>query len=274
MKEFRRAYNTARAVIIIHWDWFCLWPEPAPQEVYPLNSCFSDIEIEELAEGLIRQYLGQQREIPLWVDIEGFLTSYLGLPLKYRSFAEDDCSKIGFISDGVTPLRVMNGHRPIREVFPKGTVVLEKWLLTHGEEGRRRFTVAHEAGHYIMDRTVTMASFHREYDRERIYSPQELKELLSFRETRVDRLAAALLMPRYMVQAVLKSFGVSRLIPIYGCNLLRLEDKLLVQKMSGAMGVSYTAFLIRLKELNLLKRHDISEYIASEIGLGNGVMAL
>ena len=239
-----------------------------------MNSCFTDIEIEELAEGLIRQFLGRQREIPLWVDIENFLTGYLKLPLKYRSFAEDDCSKIGFISDGITPLRVMDGKRPIREVFPKGTVVLEKHLLNRGEEGRKRFTVAHEAGHYIMDRTVAMASFRREYGRERAYTPGEYRELLSFREARVDRLAAALLMPGFMVRAVLGCFGVSGLIPIYGSNLLRLEDKLLVQKMADVMGVSYTAFFIRLKELGLLIRHDISEYIVREIGLGSEVAVL
>lgn len=239
-----------------------------------MNSSFTNMEIEELAEGMIRQYLGQQKEVPMRVDIEGFLTGFLKLPLRFRSFAEDDFSKIGFISDGITPLRVIEGHQPIQEVFPKGTVVLEKCLQSQKEEGRRRFTIAHEAGHYIMDRTVTLASFHREYDRERTYSPQELKELLSFRESRVDRLAAALLMPRFMVQEVLKRFDVSSLIPIYGSHLLRLEDKLLVQKMAGAMGVSYTAFLIRLKELGLLTRHDISEYIIGEIGLGEEMMAL
>lgn len=237
-------------------------------------SCFTDNEIEELAEGLIRQFLGQRRSIPQRVDIEGFLTGFLKLPLKYRSFAEEDYNRIGFISDGITPLRVMEGHRPIREIFPKGTVVLEKYLLNRGEEGRRRFTVAHEAGHYIMDRTVAMASFHREYDREQVYSPSEYRELLNFREARVDRLAAALLMPCFMVRAVLEHFNVSSLIPIYGSNLLRMEDKLLVQKMAAAMGVSYTAFLIRLKELHLLARHDVSEYIVCEIGLGNEAVAI
>lgn len=239
-----------------------------------MNSYFSNNEIEELAEGMIRQFLGRQREVPLWVDIEGFLTGYLRLPLKYRSFAEDDSGKIGFISDGITPLRVMEGHQLMRERFPKGTVVLEKYLQNRNEDGRRRFTLAHEAGHYIMDRTVASASFRQEYDFERDYSPQELKEVLSFREARVDRLAAALLMPRFMVHEVMKRFAVPGLIPIYGNNLLRLEDKLLVQKMAGAMGVSYTAFLIRLKELGLLARHDVSEYIASELGLGNEATAI
>lgn len=123
-----------------------------------------------------------------------------------------------------------------------------------------------------MDRTASAASFHREYDRERSYSPQELRELLSFREAQVDRMGAALLMPRFMVLNVLEKFAGAVRLSVYGDCLLRLEDKLLVQRMADAMGVSYTAFLIRLKELNLLERREVSEYITREIGLGNGGM--
>ena len=58
-------------------------------------------EIDELGEGLIRQYLGAEADISHCVDIEGFVTEFLGLPLFYRSFAEKDSDKIGFISDGI-----------------------------------------------------------------------------------------------------------------------------------------------------------------------------
>lgn len=208
------------------------------------------------------------------MDMEGSLTVYLKLPLKYRSFAEEGSGKIGFISDGITPLRVMEQGRAIREIFPKGTVVLEKYLQNRGEEGRKRFTMAHEAGHYIVDRTVSMAAFHREYDSGRDYSPWELRKVLSFREARIDRLAAALLMPGFMVRETLKRFHISRRIPVYGSSILRPDDKLLVQKMSCAMGVSYTAFLIRLKELGFLERHDIAEYIAGGLGFGMEAAAL
>lgn len=237
-----------------------------------LNSCYTNNEIEELAEGVIRQYLGSQRQIPLNVDIDGFTTDYLGLPVEYHTFAEADYGKVAFISDGITSLRILTENGPAPRLFPKGTVVLERYLLLPKEEPRRRFSLAHEDSHYIMDRTITVASFRREYDNERTYSPQELRNLLSFRETQVDRLAAALLMPRFMVRNILSRFAGRDLIPIYGDSLLRLEDKLLVRKMADIMGVSYTAFLIRLKELNLLERHDVSEYIVREIGLGGNVM--
>ncbi len=67
---------------------------------------FSYEELDELGEGLIRQYLGKEAERTCCVDIEGFVTDFLKLPLLYRSFAEEDSDKIGFIADGFTPLCV------------------------------------------------------------------------------------------------------------------------------------------------------------------------
>ena len=64
---------------------------------------FSYEELDELGEGLIRQYLGKEAERTCCVDIEGFVTDFLKLPLLYRSFAEEDSDKIGFIADGASP---------------------------------------------------------------------------------------------------------------------------------------------------------------------------
>lgn len=117
---------------------------------------FSYDEIDELGEGLIRQYLGADAERTCCVDIEGFATEYLKLPLLYRSFAEQDTDKIGFIADGVTPLRVYEDGAACLCVFPKGTIVIERYLRRENESGRRRFTISHECAHYLMDKTVLL----------------------------------------------------------------------------------------------------------------------
>lgn len=229
---------------------------------------FSYEQLDELGEGLIRQYLGRKADAAFCVDIEGFVTEFLCLPLLYRSFAEKDTDKIGFISDGITPLLVYEKQQIIPAVYDKGTIVIEKFLRKETESGRRRFTISHESAHFVMDRTVPQAGFHREYDNERIYTPAELKTLFNFKETQIDRMGAALLMPRFMVWNVTEAFGVPNGIPIYGDSILRAADHLLVQEMANAMGASFVAFLIRLRELGLLLRHDISEYITDEMGLG------
>ena len=66
---------------------------------------FSYEQLDELGEGLIRQYLGRKAETVFCVDIEGFVMEYLRLPLLYRTFAEKDTDKIGFIASGSTKWR-------------------------------------------------------------------------------------------------------------------------------------------------------------------------
>lgn len=228
-------------------------------------------EIEELAESLVRKFYGRRQKIPQAVDIDGFVTKFLKLPIEYYSFAETDSGKIGFISDGTMPLWIYQGGAK-QVIFPKGTIVLEKALLHPREENRRRFTLAHEASHYLVDRTITTASFHREYDNERTYSAQDLRELFSFRENQMDRMAAAVLMPKFMTKNILDKFTSGKPISIYGDSLISLEDKLLVQRMADAMGVSYTAFFIRLKQLGLYNSRSADEFITREMRLGNGAM--
>ena len=127
----------------------------------------------------------------------------------YRSFAEQDTDKIGFIADGITPLRVYEDGATCLCVFPKGTIVIERYLRRENESGRRRFTISHECAHYLMDKTISAAAFHREFDGERAYTTEDFKNLFSFHETLIDRMGAALLMPRFMVHNVVAMYGFS-----------------------------------------------------------------
>ena len=234
-----------------------------------MKTYFNNQEIEELADGIIRQYLGPQYRNYSFVDIENFITKGLKLPVVYHNFAEIDTDKIGFISDGMTPLTISIRGKIDHRFFPKGTIVIEKYLLNKEETGRRRFTLAHEAAHYIMDCTIPAAAFHREYDRDKSYSQKELQALLNFQESRVDRLGAALLMPFFIVQNAMEQVIGKHTIPIYGENIFRFEDKLRIQKLAQHMGVSYTALMIRLKELGLLERKTLSEFLTAQIGIGS-----
>lgn len=229
---------------------------------------FSNDEIDELGEGLIRQYLGADADETYCVDIEGFVTDFLKLPLLYRTFAEKDTDKIGFIADGFTPLQVFENGRKIARVYDKGTIVIERCLRRDYESGRRRFTISHEGAHYVMDRTVPYASFHREYDSEQIYSREDFRTLFSFQETQIDRMGAALLMPRFMVRNVIKIHGCAGGIAVYGGSLLKPEDKLCIKQMANMMGVSFSALFIRLRELGYLICRPVSEYITEELGIG------
>ena len=134
--------------------------------------------------------------------------------------------------------------------------------------GMLSFRVAHEAAHVIFERmspTVAGPCFNRYFDSERNYNIDELRELLNVRVTQTDCMASVLLMPRFLVERLLKRFHSGAPVPIYGSWAMRGKDKLGIQKMADCMGVTFTALLIRLKTLGMTEQRDISEYLDSEL---------
>ena len=49
---------------------------------------------------------------------------------------------------------------------------------------------------------------------------------------------------------------------------MRTTNKLRIKQMANTMGVSFSAFLIRLRELDCLCYRPLAEYITEEMGLG------
>lgn len=238
-----------------------------------MTNYISRAEADELCDELIRQFMGDT-DHELCVDIDCFVTHYLRCPVVYENFAEDDPDKIGFASDGVQPLRVSTNGKILEQVYPKRTIVLDRVLLHPGEEYRRRFTLAHEAGHIIasrMDPNVH-ASFHRIHDECRLYTAEELRQRLNIAEWQANVIAASLLMPRFIVKSALLRFNGGRRLPVYGNNIFAVREKVILQKIAKALGVSHTALTIRLRDLDALKYHDLSEFIDKEFRPG-GVMA-
>ena len=96
-------------------------------------------EIENLCEAMIKDFMKRKHYTNAHcVDIEAFVTEYLGIPIVYETFAEPDPGRIGFLSDGIRPLWVVRGNEKKQVLFPKNTVVLEKYLQTQTEIGRKR----------------------------------------------------------------------------------------------------------------------------------------
>ena len=96
----------------------------------------SRAELEEISEGLITAYANKfSNRVIQSIDIEHFITEFLMLRIEYASFAEDDAGRIGFLADGATPLLVHQDGKIIPFVFPKDTIVLDKFFLAEKEQG-------------------------------------------------------------------------------------------------------------------------------------------
>ena len=233
-----------------------------------MRNFLSRAEADEICDGLMERYHAEKGVS--CVDIDGFVKDVLHCPVFYEAFAEKDLDKIGFCGDGISKLKVYREGKPASVVFPRDTIVLEHFLLRAEEQNRRRFTLAHEAGHVLTNRMGAgqTAHFHRPYDADRVYAIEELKERLSMAEWQANTLAASLLMPRPVMYETLKKFNGGKRLPVYGETVFHPREKVILQKMADALEVSYTALVIRLRGLGLLNHHDISEYIEKELQLG------
>ena len=214
-----------------------------------MNSLISNRELDELGDGLVRHYLAHSgmQATARCIDIEG-LANFLGLTVTYETFAEKDFDKIGFLSDGKTPLLVRRGGRVVSFLFPLGTIVLDVSLHADKESGRCRFTIAHEIAHFMIDQHRPAAQYHRTFDAEKKYSVAEMNELFNIVENQADRLAAAILMPRFMVDRALDDFYKGKRIPVYGQNIIAPKEDKAISRMAAQIGVSYSAMLIRLRQ--------------------------
>ena len=237
-----------------------------------MKTLVTNNELELVGECLIYKYITEyQKRYPKSVDIEGFITEFLHLPIVYTTIADGDLDKVGFTSDGSYPLKVHENGTVVEKVYPKGTVVIDNYLLRTDKSGRRRFTLAHEAAHVIFERMSPSAPgpcFNRGFDKDQNYTATELHERLNFCEVQTDRLASVLLMPRFLVEEVMKKYRNGAPIPLYANSVMRKQDKLSVQKMADILGVSYTAFMTRLKHLHLVEHRNMEEYLALEMNFG------
>ena len=226
-----------------------------------MNSLISNRELDELGDGLVRHYLAHSgmQATARCIDIEG-LANFLGLTVTYETFAEKDFDKIGFLSDGKTPLLVRRGGRVVSFLFPLGTIVLDVSLHADKESGRCRFTIAHEIAHFMIDQHRPAAQYHRTFDAEKKYSAAEMNELFNIVENQADRLAAAILMPRFTVDRALDDFYKGKRIPVYGQNVIAPKEDKAISRMAAQIGVSYSAMLIRLRQFGLLDYHPVDEY--------------
>lgn len=239
-----------------------------------MTNYISRAEAEELCDELIKEYAGRGTSIPAFVDIDGFVKDFLKCTIVYETIVEDDKDRIGFTGDGKRPLRIFKNGKAKEVVYPRNTIVLDKYLLNPNEYNHRRFVLGHEAGHILASRINpdSPACFHHFVDLKKTnYTLNDIRERYSIYEWQANMIGASLLMPRYAMINMLKRFNGGRRLPVYGENIFHPREKTILSKMANALQVSHTALVIRLRDLGMLNRHEVSEYIQKELRLGGGM---
>lgn len=220
-----------------------------------------------LIEDFLRRYRYTNTKV---VDIETFVTRYLRTKIVYEDFAVDVPGRGGFISDGREALPVLRDGIRQFVIFPANVIVIDSSLKGLDNLAKLRFTIAHEAAHYIMGKHVSgdfTAAFHTEFVDGEYYTPQMLKEMLSMTETITNRAAACLLMPEFIVKKMLNKYNNGNKVTVYTGSevVIPNSSKSTIQMMADSMGVSFSTCYYRLKELSILDRRPIEEYAATFI---------
>lgn len=107
-------------------------------------------EIEKISENFIYDFCPGVLSNPHPVDIEMFIENYLGLAFDYHSLSSDK-TVLGMTVFCDTNQIIIYNNESKKSLIPvkKGTIIIEQSLTDPKQNGRFRFTCAHEAAHWI-----------------------------------------------------------------------------------------------------------------------------
>lgn len=227
----------------------------------------SNMEIEEFCEALVLDYNRKHRASCEYVDIRGLMTDYLGLTIEFEHIAEDDKTITAYLSNGTRTLKVMRDGNPKQILYPTKTVVIDQCYLSQNQMERCRFNMAHETGHYLINKLchTNIAAYHRDLDMAEFIPTGQLHDAFNIDESRANKIAAALLMPRFVVENALKRFNGGQPIRIYGENVFDAEGRLIMKQMTDLLGVRFQPLTIRLRQFGMLDYRPLEELIRKQI---------
>lgn len=77
-------------------------------------------------------------------------------------------------------------------------------------------------------------------------------------------------MPHFLMVQTLKEFNGGKRLPVYGNQIFKSREKVILKKMADSLGVGFMAQFYRLKHFGMLSEHCMSEFIEKEMGFGGG----
>ena len=197
------------------------------------------VEFENLADYILRDYLGSEYESFKPFDVNAFAKDYLKLDISYCEFNPED---------NIEGMRTGN------------QILLDQRLSEPTRVGERNFTIAHECGHdlinwqdpnYVPDQTINY----------RIRSQRkELKTENDFKEWQANVVASCLLLRPNLVGWAMFTFMKKDKLPIFGDYFLYREDRYRLRMMAQYLGVSQECLIYRLDRLELLDHKPMKEY--------------
>jgi Zn-dependent peptidase ImmA (M78 family) len=200
---------------------------------------------------------------PLYrIEPETLCEKLLGLKIDYRNLSTDG-SILGLTSfetvgielpgsDGTADFYVLDGK----------TVLIESRLRENKQQnGRRNFTIAHEASHQILK--MVFPEDYGGYSCEQAIhfcreSSKQKGVITDWEEWQSNTLAASILLPKFLIERAMKRFHVNDKIPI----LNRIFANRSYEKfaaMADLLGCSQTALAIRMEQFGWIGENHLQD---------------
>lgn len=238
-----------------------------------------DVDLDELAEMLIKDYKPAILKAPRKIKYEHFLESYLGANLEYQHiyYGENEGPVFGVTAFNKERLKVFDKENLCTKnvTLDKNSIVLDYYVTEEGREGLELFTGLHEGGHLwlhpkvyaepegqisLFAREIKPVTCCRRSDIEsfgRVWSGNRTPE--QWREHQADYFASAIAMPKStfipLIQETLKANGIT---DGYVLEDLGLKEQIFAQNelpevVMNVYGVSRQAAYVKLKKFGFIK---------------------
>ena len=197
------------------------------------------IEFENLADYILRDYLGNKYDSYIPFDVQAFAKDYLKLEISYSVFEEEH---------NIEGLRTGN-H-----------IILDHRLRDASKVGERNFTVAHECGHDIIN-WQDPSYVPQQVINYRIRNQHKmLKTENDFKEWQANVVASCLLLRQPLVEWAMFTFTKKDKITVFGDYQMYRQDRYQLRMMAEFLGVSQTCLLYRLDRLEMLDHQSFKDY--------------
>lgn len=169
-----------------------------------------DNRLNELSATIVLDYLKLKKEKPenvVCIDIEGLAKEFFGFDIIYENICEDDLGRVAFSGNGIKPLKVKRNNNIQEVVFSDNTIVLDNYFKRAEHYASKRFNIGHEIGHKILSKVSpehSKGNYYTIFDKEKEYSLEELKKMMSITESQANQMSAALQMPVFLLKNTIK----------------------------------------------------------------------
>lgn len=216
-------------------------------------------DIETIAQVVLSDFLGESINAFKRIDIEKLAIDYLDLRLKYMKLSDNN-NILGLTTYAGVVVELEINHHIETICVPEDTILIEEDLLDDVYIGRRRFTLSHECAHQILYRLdPSNTAYQQRFVAGRTYALRDLTTTNDWCEWQANALGASILMPKDLITLALYRFGCDDRLKLYG-NYITNSDRQLIKTTASFFGVSQSALLIRLKQLNLVEQLAYSDY--------------